>query len=250
MPGRRQFLIAGVAALGLAGAAAGLEAGEGAARAAMMRADPERLLADPKLAPVALRIGRADFATHCATCHAGGRANPARGVPDLTDDEHLYGTGRVAEIEQIILYGIRSGHPRGWNLAAMPAYASEKPSSTEPVPPMAPGQIDDVTQFLLAKRVPTADPVAVARGGALYAGTGGCWDCHAADGRGNDAVGAPSLIDGVWLYGDGERESVARSIAYGRHGFSPAFKSMLSAVETRAVAVYVASLARPRKRTS
>ncbi|WP_293882062.1 c-type cytochrome [Sphingomonas sp.] len=243
----RNLWLTGVAAAIAIAAVAASQASNRAGRDALMRADPERSLADPRLAPVALRIGRTQFADHCASCHQDGRPDRGRGVPDLTDGEHLYGTGSVAEIEQIVLYGIRSGSPRGWNLAAMPAYASAKPSASEPVPAMTPRAIADVTQYLMQRRGNPADAPAAGRGAILFAGSGGCWDCHAADGGGNDAIGAPSLIDDVWLYGDGSAASIARSIAYGRHGFSPAFKSKLSPVEARAVAVYVASLSQPQR---
>lgn len=243
----RKLWLIGVAVLVAIAAVAVSHAYNRAGRDALMRADPDHILTDHTLAPVALRIGRMQFAEHCASCHQDGRRDRARGVPDLTDGEHLYGTGSVAEIEQIVLYGIRSGNPRGWKLAAMPAYASAKPSASEPVPPMTPQAITDVTQYLLQGHARSTDAAAAARGAALYAGSGGCWDCHAADGAGNDAIGAPSLIDKVWLYGDGSAASIARSIGYGRHGFSPAFSSKLTPAEARAVAVYVVSLSDPQR---
>ncbi len=76
-------------------------------RDALMRADPQTILDQPKLARAAIAIGRDGFAAHCASCHGEGGADPARGVPDLTDQEYLYGSGRVEEIEQIVLHGIR-----------------------------------------------------------------------------------------------------------------------------------------------
>ena len=61
----------------------------------------------------------------------------------------------------------------------------------------------------------------------------------------DDAVGAPTLTDDVWLYG-GSHNAIHRSIARGRAGYSPAFARRLSAAELRDVAVYVASLAPAR----
>ncbi len=211
--------------------------------AAILRADPETILRQPALAPRAIALGRAGFGRHCASCHGSGRADPARGIPDLTDGDFLYGTGQVAEIEQIVLHGIRSGDPRGWHLAAMPAYAKELPYPAEPaIKPLTPLEIGDVAQHLSHER--TTDAAAAARGAAIYAGRGACWDCHGPDGGGNPAIGAPNLNDRVDLYGDGSIAALTATLARGRAGISPAFARTLSPLEARAIAIYVASLTR------
>ncbi|WP_174279555.1 c-type cytochrome [Sphingomonas bacterium] len=210
---------------------------------ALMRADPERILNMPALARSALAQGHDGFVQHCASCHGAGGPNQARGVPDLTDGDFLYGTGQVAEIEQIVLHGIRSGDPRGWQLAAMPAYAHAKPYGAEPIPPMTPAQIGDMIQFLRAKHGVATDQAAAARGGKVYAGSGGCYDCHGNDAAGNEAIGAPNLLDDVWLYG-GSAATLDRTFREGRAGVSPAYARVLTPVEARAIAVYVAHLAR------
>jgi len=90
----------------------------------VLRADPEAILTDPKLRGVALAGGKPVYENHCASCHgAAGKGDKTLGVPDLTDNDHLYGTGTVSQIEDIARYGIRAGNKRGWNLAVMPAYA-------------------------------------------------------------------------------------------------------------------------------
>lgn len=207
-----------------------------------MRADPELILGDRLLAETALGAGRAGFENHCASCHGNGRSDPARGVPDLTDGDHLYGSGRVAEIEQIVLHGIRSGDPRGWNQASMPAYARAKPYAREAIPPLTPAGLREVTQYLMDVHGRASDRAAAARGQQLFTGNGACWDCHGRDGGGDEAIGAPNLVDDVWLYGDGSAASIARSIASGRAGISPAFARHITPFEARAIAVYVASL--------
>ena len=224
--------------------AAGLLLSKRQERDRIMRADPETILANHDLAPIAIAMGRAGFATHCASCHGTGKGDPRRGVPDLTDADYLYGEGQVAEIEAIILHGIRSGDPRGWNLADMPAYSRVRPYPREPIAPLQPAQIEDVTQFLMQLRGKATDVVAATRGTALFKGSGGCWDCHGPDGGGDTAIGAPSLVDDVWLYGDGSPAGIKVSIANGRGGRSPAFNSQLSATDARAIAVYVAALSR------
>jgi len=215
-----------------------------ALRDRLMRVDPEAILDQPELASAALAIGQRAFADHCASCHGQGRADRLRGVPDLSDGDFLYGSGQVAEIEQIILHGIRSGDPRGWNLASMPAYAKPRPYAAEPIPAMVPGDVQDMVQYILARHGNKGDEAAAARGARLYAGRGACYDCHGPDGGGDETIGAPNLLDDVWLYGDGSARAIARSLTSGRAGVSPAYAHVLTPIEARATAVYVASLHR------
>ena len=53
-----------------------------------------------------------------------------------------------------------------------------------------------------------------------------CAACHGADGKGNQALGAPNLTDGVWLYG-GSHGAIKKAIMEGRNGVMPAFKEFL-----------------------
>lgn len=236
----RHWLAAGVGMLA-AGAVAATAMSRARTDQAIVRADPETILGRADLAPRALTLGRAGFDAHCAACHGGGGGDPARGIPNLRDRDFLYGTGEVAEIEAIVRHGIRSGDPRGWHLAAMPAYARPLPYAAEPaIRPLSPAEIGDVVQSLLRERA--TDPAAAARGRAIFAGRGACWDCHAPDGGGNPAVGAPNLDDDVWLYGDGAPAALAATLARGRAGSCPAFARTLTPLATRAIAVYVASL--------
>jgi len=211
-------------------------------QAAILRADPDQILGDPNLRDAALASGKSVFDRHCASCHgADGQGNQDRGIPNFTDEDHLYGTGTVSEIEQIARYGIRAYNKRGWTLASMPAYASAIPYASEPLPSQTPKQIEDLTQFLLSFTARSTDAAAALRGKDQYVAAG-CWDCHGHSGEGDDAVGAPVLTDNIWLYG-GSHDDIHRSIAKGRAGYSPAFAKKLSAAELRTVSVYVASLA-------
>jgi cytochrome c oxidase cbb3-type subunit 3 len=216
------------------------------AQSAVLRGDPEAILADPQLRSVAVASGKQVFDRSCASCHgANGKGDPAQGVPDLTDGDHLYGTGTVSQIEDIARYGIRAGNKRGWNLAVMPAYAHKIPDAAEPLPPQTPAQIDDLTQYILSFTARATDAGAVKRGPVVYAAAG-CWDCHGRDLGGDPAIGAPTLTDNIWLYG-GSADDIRRSISRGRAGISPAFARTLSAAQLRLVAVYVASLAQTRQ---
>jgi cytochrome c oxidase cbb3-type subunit 3 len=62
------------------------------------------------------------------------------------------------------------------------------------------------------------------------------------DAKGDSAIGAPNLTDRVTLYGDGSRESLSMSIAYGRHGMCPAWVTRIGPAGIREVAIFVYSL--------
>jgi cytochrome c oxidase cbb3-type subunit 3 len=216
-------------------------------RTAFLQADADRILEDPRLAPKSLARGRAVFLANCAGCHgADGHGSTATGTPDLTDQDFLYGTGLVSEIESIVLHGIRSGDDKGWDLAWMPAFGEQVPYAREKLPTLSPAEIEQLTCYLRAINGATdEDPKAVSAGGLLFEGHGGCWDCHGRDGRGDAGIGASNLRDGKWLRGDGSQRDIRRVIREGLHGVSPAFRGRLDPANVRAVAVYVASLHAP-----
>jgi cbb3-type cytochrome c oxidase subunit III len=210
---------------------------------ALLRADPDEVLSHPALARTALDIGGPAFARRCAGCHGSdGAGDRLKGAPDLRTGEHLYGSASPEDFEQIVLYGIRAGNSRGKTLASMPAFARAKPYAGEPIAPLVPAEITDVTEFVLSLSGRASDRDAAIRGKAIYDGKGGCYDCHGGDGRGDPGIGAPNLGDSIWLYGDGSARSIAESIAYGRAGICPAFSSRITPLEARAIAIYVASL--------
>lgn len=211
--------------------------------ARMLQSDPETILADPALAKTALSIGGAVFARECASCHGtNGGVGRRPGVPDLTDAEQIYNLDLVTSVEQVVRHGIRAGDPRGWNLAVMPAYARADGKAEDGVEALRPQEVADVATYLRSLHGDSVDEMASARGAAVFAGRGACFDCHSADGSGDRGIGAPSLIDNVWLYGDGSAGSLRRSIAEGHAGIMPAFARRLTPAETRAVAVYTYSL--------
>jgi cytochrome c oxidase cbb3-type subunit III len=210
----------------------------------LLRADPDAVPADSALLRFGADRGRPLFLVHCATCHGvSGAGDPLKGVPNLADNDWLYGTGRVAEIEQIIEYGIRSRNSRAWSLAIMPAYARPHPSPADKnIRPLSPGEISDLIEFLVRQQGRQADAAAASRGAALYTGDAGCYDCHSVDVKGDSAIGAPNLADATTLYGDGSRSALYQSIANGRQGVCPAWIKKLSAAGIRETAVYVYSI--------
>jgi cytochrome c oxidase cbb3-type subunit 3 len=216
-------------------------------RSALVRAVPDEVPSNPRLYEAALAAGRPAFAQACSGCHRGGEPDPARGIPDLRDADWLYGSGRVIEIENIVLYGIRAGNGKGRDLASMPAFATPRPYDKYKTDPLTPDEISDVTEFLYSLHHPNADAAGATRGRRIYAGQsrGLCWDCHSASAQGDPAIGAPNLIDVVWLYGDGSRQSIYKSVAYGRKGHCPAWIGKLPFQTIRAIALYTYSLSHP-----
>ena len=216
-----------------------------ALRTRLLMAIPDTIPADATLNAYAMSRGKVAFARHCASCHGQrGQGDVVRGVPNLGDHDWLYGTGRVVEIERVVLYGIRSGNSKGWKLASMPAFATNNPYKLYQLSPLTPQEISDVTEYILSFQGRSADAAATERGTKVYRSPvrGLCWDCHGERAQGNSAIGAPNLTDDIWLYGDGSRASIYNSVAYGHAGSCPAWISRLSPLTIRAVAVYVHNL--------
>jgi cytochrome c oxidase cbb3-type subunit III len=213
-----------------------------AQRARFLMAPADTIPSDPGLLSYAMARGAPAYAEHCVACHGDKmQGDPERAVPNLADDDWLYGTGRVTEIEHVILYGIRSGNSRGWDLAHMPAYATPHPYNLYAIASLAPGEIVDVTTYVLSLQHPQANAAAVERGKHVFHDTskGNCTDCHGSDAKGDSAIGAPDLTDRTWLRGDGSRQTIEDSISYGLAGRCPAWSAELSPVTIRALAVYV-----------
>ena len=124
----------------------------------------------------------------------------------------------------------------------MPAYGQAVPSAKEGVPPLTPGEIVAVTDYLLALGGRSADPESAHQGAQIFGSKGGCYDCHTNDAKGDRAIGAPNLTDSIWLYGDGSRAAIAYSITHGRQGVSPAWSGRLSPLELREASLYVYAL--------
>lgn len=213
--------------------------------ARLLRLLPDEIPANKALNAFAMARGRAAFARHCAGCHGiAGEPDALHGVPDLRDRDWLYGSGRIGELERVILYGIRSGNSKGWNLASMPAFGTPHPYSRYAIPALTPQELGDVTEYVYSFQHRDADSSAVVRGKQVFEGQsrGLCWDCHGGLGTGDTSIGAPNLRDGIWLFGDGSRRSIYTSIASGRAGSCPAWIGKLSPVTIVAVAVYTHSL--------
>ena len=205
----------------------------------LLSAESESIPGTARLAHFADGLARPAWGEHCATCHGADlKGDPKRGVPNLTDGDWLYGSGKIAQIEYTITYGIRSGNPKARNLAFMPSFAHPN-DDKEKLSPLSPAEIKDVIAYMFSLEGRKADPAAVERGAGLYVDKGACYDCHTPDARGDHDIGAPNLTDNIWLYGDGSETSVFQSIQYGRAGICPAWTGRLTPAVIRALAVFI-----------
>ncbi len=204
-------------------------------------ADADSLPANRSLAAVGARRGAALFRRHCETCHRpGGAGDPRSGIPNLADADWLYGEGRVSDIENVIEHGIRAHAAKTWNLASMPGYAHPQPPAGDPgIRPLSPAEIEDIAEFVLVLGHRPHDTAAALRGRQLFAGGAGCYECHAQDGRGDPAIGAPNLTDAIWLYGSGSRSDIVDTLEHGRAGVCPAWSGKLPPIAIRELALYV-----------
>ena len=169
--------------------------------------------------PDARRMGERLFVNYCATCH-GSDARGARGFPNLRDNDWLYG-GAPETIKQTLLHG-RNGVMPAWE-AALGGEAG----------------VADMTEYVFSLSGRMVDEDGARRGKEKFAML--CAACHAADGTGNQLLGAPNLTDNIWLYG-GSRMRVMESLAKGRNGKMPAQLEFLGEEKVHLLAAYVYSL--------
>ncbi|MEK7265510.1 MAG: cytochrome-c oxidase, cbb3-type subunit III [Pseudomonadota bacterium] len=183
---------------------------------------------DPDLLQYAMTAGQSLFGDNCATCHgAGGQGNV--GYPSLIDDDWLWG-GKLSDIQTTIRYGIRSTSPET-RFNQMLAFGQGGL--------LTDAQISDIVEHVMQISGREANAAASARGGVLFEQQ--CASCHGPVGKGIQALGAPNLTDGIWLYG-GDRLDIQKSLFLGRSGVMPTWSGRLSDEQITALAVYVHSL--------
>lgn len=202
-----------------------LQAQRGKEGEMLKNASLDQIERDPGLQSYAMAAGQAIFGDNCAPCHGAGGAG-GKGYANLRDDVWIWG-GQLADIQQTLTYGIRSGHPMA-RMSQMPAFGRDAL--------LKPQEVNDMTDYVLALAHKPANRVAVERASATFAAQ--CSVCHGPEGKGNQAVGAPNLTDADWLYG-GDRQSIHDQIWNGRGGVMPAWGSRLDAAQIKAVTVYV-----------
>jgi cytochrome c oxidase cbb3-type subunit 3 len=167
----------------------------------------------------AREMGQRLFMTYCAQCH-GSDARGAKGFPDLTDKDWLFG-GTPEKIEETIAKG---------RDAAMPAKGLKPDLSGE--------EIKNIAHYVRSLSGLTADSIRAQQGKPLFAAA--CVACHGVDGRGAEGV-APNLADKIWLYGSAE-STIVETITNGRVNHMPAFGEFLGDAKVHLLAAYVYGL--------
>jgi cytochrome c oxidase cbb3-type subunit 3 len=179
-----------------------------------LKQDLKTVAADPE----ARAMGQRLFLTYCSQCH-GSDAGGARGFPNLTDKDWLYG-GAPETIKASITNG-RAGVMPPWG------------------PVLGDQGVKEVANYVLSLSGRKHDANLAAAGKPKFEQN--CVACHMPTGTGNQALGAPNLTDNVWLYG-GTEAKVIETITKGRNGMMPAWKDFLGEAKIHLLAAYVYSL--------
>ena len=178
---------------------------------------PEQVALDPK----ARHIGEHLFLNNCAQCH-GSDARGTKGFPNLTDADWLYG-GSPEQIRTSITQG-RQGN--------MPPMAAAVGS---------PEDVKNLAHHVLSLSGSPHDSLRAALGKGKF---GACAACHGADGKGNQALGAPNLTDKIWLHGWGE-EAIVAMVTQGKLNQMPGQEGRLTPSQIHVLSAYVWGLSQP-----
>lgn len=206
-----------------------LRATRGERMTALDEASLREIVADPALADFAHAYGRAAFGDNCAACHGAG-AGGGPTYPNLLDDDWIWG-GTLEDIQQTIAFGIRSTHDET-RFGNMPAFVRDGLLSREE------GLlVSDYVRQMAGLSV--GEGFDAARAGEIYAAN--CAACHGDDGRGMRELGAPNLVNGIWLYGS-DRATIYEGVANGRGAMMPHFAGRLDDATIKALTVYVHAL--------
>ena len=191
----------------------------------MSKKSLDEIRQDEKLMQFALNTGKSAFRENCSACHGQG-AQGYKGYPNLNDDDWLWG-GKLSDIYQTLLYGIRSGHDSA-RVNQMPSFGLDKV--------LKKAEINDTIEYVLSLSNKSEFN---ARGEAIFKAN--CVACHGNDAKGNQALGAPNLTDAIWLYGS-DKKDIYYTIYYARAGVMPFWKNRLDDNTIKSLTLYVHSL--------
>lgn len=180
--------------------------------------------------PEALAVGGRLFANHCAICH-GSDARGARGYPNLTNDDWLYGGSPDA---------IRTSIAKGRQGTMMPMKALIGNTERD-VRDMA-IYVQSLSNEGMRNNAGYADSIARAEPKFAL-----CAACHGAGGTGNTQLGAPNLTDRIWLHSPrlADIEAIIRD---GISSHMPAHEDVLTAEQIHVLTGYVYHLSQPGAR--
>jgi cytochrome c oxidase cbb3-type subunit III len=99
--------------------------------------------------------------------------------------------------------------------------------------------VKNVVHYVLSLSGSAHDSIAAGLGQAKF---GVCAACHGANGKGNQALGAPNLTDKIWLHGGGEA-AIIKAINGGFNNAMPAQGRLLTNDQIRVLSAYVLNLA-------
>ncbi|MBK6866462.1 MAG: cytochrome-c oxidase, cbb3-type subunit III [Burkholderiales bacterium] len=164
----------------------------------------------------AMAIGDRLFMNNCAQCH-GSDARGSTGFPNLTDGHWNWG-GTPEQIHETIAKG-RTG--------VMTPMAA------------AVGGADDVRNLahhVLSLAKAPHDSVRANLGRDKFVA---CAACHGADGKGNQALGAPDLTSGVFVHGPVIEAHIVNMINQGKTGVMPAWDAKFTPEQMKVLTAYV-----------
>ncbi len=164
-------------------------------------------------------MGQRLYMTYCSQCH-GSDARGAKGFPNLTDKDWLWG-GTSEKIKETLTNG---------RDAMMPAKGLK--------PDLTPEQIVDLATYVRSLSGLSKDDGRAAKGKELFAVA--CAACHGPEAKGVTGV-APNLTDSHWLYGSSEPD-IVETITKGRVNRMPAFGEFLGEAKVHLLTAYVVSL--------
>ena len=163
----------------------------------------------------AMAIGERLYMNNCAQCHASD-ARGSKGFPNLSDGDWLHG-GAPEKIKETLVAG---------RIGNMPPMAAAVGTSDD---------VKNVAQYVLSLSGSPHDSLQASLGKAKF---GVCAACHGADGKGNQALGAPNLTDDIWLHGYGEAAIIAM-VNGGKVNQMPAQADKLTEAQIHVLASYV-----------
>lgn len=164
------------------------------------------------------------YRDNCAACH-GRDLKGQTNFPNLTDDHWLW-SDTPEEIEYTLQHGINhTSEDTRW--AEMPAFGDgmlERPD------------IATVVEYVL-QISGSEHNIELADAGAVVFEEN-CVSCHEEGGIGGMENGAPSLVDGAWIYG-GSRDVLTETLKHGRQGVMPGWSGRLTQEEIKKLTLYV-----------
>lgn len=184
----------------------------------------EEIFKNEKIYAFSIAGGKSAFKNYCSTCHGIGGEGRI-GYPNLNDDDWIWG-GSIEKIEQTIKFGIRADH-ENTRYSEMPSFIdifTEK-------------QIEELATYI----------VKLNKNENIESSTDelfkeSCGTCHLENGRGNQEIGGPNLVDSIWLYSNGEIFEIMNQLKNPKHGNMPAWVERLNEDTIRQISIYVYSL--------